>query len=185
MKLDLGVSTKTFEGLLKEFKKLEIPDFQRPYEWRSEHWSELWNDVLEHIDQDYLMGGIVLCGNDNGTELVIDGQQRISTITLLLAACRDYLYKECGSAEAKELADELHKGYVVSGGKLDERNEAYIILGEIDRAWFSKRIQVSPKSEGEFAPPDIEKISYNLPSSIRLLWKGYRFFYQELKKRHT
>jgi hypothetical protein len=184
MKFDLQVSKKTFGSLIAEHNKLEIPDFQRPYEWEPDHWSDLWDDLTGHLDQDYLMGGIVLCGGDNGIDFVIDGQQRLSTITLVLAVCRDYLWRECESEKAKQGASEIHKDYIVSGGMVAESNEPYITLGEIDRTWFVNRIQVSP-AQGEFSPPDLEKVSYKLPSSNRLLWKAYKFFYQQLKARHA
>jgi uncharacterized protein with ParB-like and HNH nuclease domain len=124
MNFDLQVGKKTFEGLLTEYNKLEIPDFQRPYEWKPEHWSDLWSDLIENLDQNYLMGGIVLCGSDNENNLVIDGQQRISTITLLIAGCRDYLWRECGE-EAKVDAMGIHDAYIVSGGVVAEKHEPF------------------------------------------------------------
>jgi len=184
MKLDLSVGKKTFESLFREYTKLEIPDFQRPYEWTADHWSDLWNDVTENLSNEYLMGGIVLCGNDNGGSYVIDGQQRITTMSLWIAVCRDYLWKECETEEAKSAAREFHKDHIVRGGILAEKNEPYIILSEADRLWFGERIQVSP-ADAQYAPPDLGKVSYKLPSSNRLLWKAYKFFYQKLKERHS
>jgi uncharacterized protein with ParB-like and HNH nuclease domain len=84
MKFDLQVARKPFAELLKTHKQMEIPPFQRPYAWKLEHWAELWEDTITHLGQDYLMGGVVLCGGENGNDLVIDGQQRIVTITLLI-----------------------------------------------------------------------------------------------------
>jgi uncharacterized protein with ParB-like and HNH nuclease domain len=183
MKFDLQVSKKTFSSLITEQRKLEIPDFQRPYEWKPEQWSTLWDDVTNHLDQDYLMGGLVLCGTENGNDFVIDGQQRLTTITLVLAVCRDYLWQECGRGKAEQAELEIHEKYIVRGGVLDDIHEPYLTLGEIDRNWFATHIQISP-SESGFSPPGLEKISHKLPSSNRLLWKAYRLFYEKIKLRH-
>ena len=124
MKFDLQVSRKTFDEVLRTHKQLEIPAFQRPYSWKPEHWSQLWEDITTHLNQDYLMGGVVLCGTDDGHDLVIDGQQRLTTITLLIAVCRDYLYRECSeNAKAQQAAIAIHNDYIVSGGVVAEKNE--------------------------------------------------------------
>ena len=186
MKLDFSVDRKTFSDLLKPSNPLEIPPFQRPYSWKAEHWEKLWEDITERLDSEYLMGGIVLCGSDSADNLlmVIDGQQRLSTITILIAACRDYLWKECGTDKAKQAAIGIHNQYVVSGGVDAEKNEPFLILGELDRDWFAEKIQVSPSFDG-YSPPDVNQVKKKLDSSShRLLWKAYQFFYRQLLRRH-
>lgn len=129
------------------------------------------------------MGGIVLCGTDEGHDLVIDGQQRTTTITVLIAVCRDYLFKECGgNPKAQQAAIAIHNDYIVSGGVVAERNDPYLILGELDREWFATRIQVSPGASNEYSPPDIGKVPYKLPGSNRLLWRAYQYFNKTLTK---
>jgi uncharacterized protein with ParB-like and HNH nuclease domain len=68
-------------------KKYEIPEFQREYAWEDEQLVEFWED-LDDADNDLFLGTIVLAG-DNFTDKigpfeVIDGQQRLTTILLLL-----------------------------------------------------------------------------------------------------
>jgi hypothetical protein len=104
---------------------------------------------------------------------------------LFIAACRDYLWRDVGSASAQALALGIHNDYIVSGGAVAEKNEPYLILGETDRDWFSERIQVSPEKAEEYSPPDIVKVPYKLPGSNRLLWRAYQFFYKQLIKRHS
>lgn len=183
MKFDLQVSRKTFDELLRSHKQLEIPPFQRPYSWETKQWSQLWEDLTTHLGNDYLMGGIVLCGTDDGHDLVIDGQQRTTTITILIAACRDYLFKNCeGHSKARDAAIAIHNDYIVSGGVIAERNDPYLILGELDREWFTSRIQVSPSASAEYSPPDTAKVPYKLPGSNRLLWRAYQYFSKALIK---
>lgn len=71
-----------------------IPDYQRPYAWDTEQASELLNDLMEAVGRDpsdpYFLGSIVLVKNKElPAAEVIDGQQRLTTLTILLAVVRD------------------------------------------------------------------------------------------------
>ena len=79
-----------------------IPLFQRPYTWREQHWRTLWDDVLVQYDSDdksaHFMGTIVSIPARSvpvgvSKYLIIDGQQRLTTVSILLAALRDVLDK--------------------------------------------------------------------------------------------
>ncbi|TGP51501.1 DUF262 domain-containing protein [bacterium M00.F.Ca.ET.230.01.1.1] len=79
-----------------------IPLFQRPYSWRLPNWKTLWDDVLVQYDSDdksaHFMGTIVSVPARSvpvgvSKYLIIDGQQRLTTISILLAALRDTLDK--------------------------------------------------------------------------------------------
>ena len=82
--IDLSVSK-----LLKS-SFYRIPRFQRPYSWDRENVSDFWTDALVSDDADYFIGSFVVFKEQSGDKLlVVDGQQRLTTITLLLAALRD------------------------------------------------------------------------------------------------
>ncbi len=72
-----------------------IPVFQRDYCWTEEQCKQLWEDVMSASDKTHFLGSIVYVENDSRTDfqswLVIDGQQRLTTITLLLIAIRDHI----------------------------------------------------------------------------------------------
>lgn len=79
-----------------------IPLFQRPYSWRLANWKTLWDDVLVQYDADeksaHFMGTIVSVPARSvpvgvSKYLIIDGQQRLTTVSILLAALRDTLDK--------------------------------------------------------------------------------------------
>lgn len=79
-----------------------IPLFQRPYSWRLPNWKTLWDDVLVQYDSDdksaHFMGTIVSVPARSvpvgvSKYLIIDGQQRLTTVSILLAALRDTLDK--------------------------------------------------------------------------------------------
>ncbi len=73
-----------------------IPDYQREFDWADDELNEFIEDVLELEDEErYFIGHMVFEGDFNGTTFnVIDGQQRITTITILLCLIRDLFYEK-------------------------------------------------------------------------------------------
>ena len=72
----------------------EIPDYQRPYAWTTEQTSELLDDLLVSMETDetaqYFLGSIVLIKDgENPRAQVVDGQQRLTTLTILFCVLRD------------------------------------------------------------------------------------------------
>ena len=71
----------------------EIPFYQRPYAWTTEEVGELLDDLLFAMDKDadapYFLGSIVLIKGDDPDSKVVDGQQRLTTLTMLLCALRE------------------------------------------------------------------------------------------------
>lgn len=116
-----------------------IPSYQRPYAWTVDEASELFDDLKSFYDSEdeegYFLGSIVLIkSEDKPLAEVIDGQQRLTTLTILLAAMA------CAHDEANK--DEL-KGYIVEPGKKVEKIEPKprLSLRERDRAFFRKYVQ--------------------------------------------
>ncbi len=70
-----------------------IPRFQRPYSWDKENVDDLWTDAIANDDPDYFIGSFVLfrAKDHSSTYMVVDGQQRLTTLTLLLAGVRNAL----------------------------------------------------------------------------------------------
>ena len=71
-----------------------IPDYQREYDWEEKEIIEFIDDVNEiSNNESYFIGHMVFEGKRNGTKyIVIDGQQRITTITIILCCLRDIFY---------------------------------------------------------------------------------------------
>src|SRR5688572_12675638 len=93
--MDLHAYTKTMFDLLSINKKYIVPRFQREYSWTEDEVGEMWKDLISSIliksenlqNQEYFIGSLVLIGEDNSTEFkIVDGQQRITTITILISA---------------------------------------------------------------------------------------------------
>lgn len=88
-----------FTAVLSGKYQLRVPLYQRRYAWKRDAWTALWDDVLHlALDQEtdpgarHFLGSVVLAPTPNGAahaRLVIDGQQRLLTTSLLLCALRD------------------------------------------------------------------------------------------------
>lgn len=91
--MNVGGKDLTIKSILKKGKYI-IPEYQREYDWDTVEIDEFLTDLELSEEDDYFIGSIVVTGEFSGDEFkVIDGQQRITTITILLAALRDKLYE--------------------------------------------------------------------------------------------
>ncbi|MGD9711482.1 MAG: DUF262 domain-containing protein [Thermomicrobiales bacterium] len=76
--------------------RLRVPLNQREYSWEETHVRDLFQDLAGAIESDktYFLGTIVLTRGDDEIPEVTDGQQRLATTTILLAAIRDWFYRQ-------------------------------------------------------------------------------------------
>lgn len=111
--------------------QLVIPIYQRVYSWEKEQCKQLWDDIIKIGGNDKMDGhfiGSILYVLDrithsNNALLIIDGQQRLTTITLLLTALRDHW-----SDKRKEIEDH----YLINSNK-DGDKKFRLILSESDK----------------------------------------------------
>lgn len=68
-----------------------IPRFQRPYSWTDENIQDLWDDVVSAKGDDYFIGSMVVYKRGKQSFGVVDGQQRLTTLTVFLCILRDEL----------------------------------------------------------------------------------------------
>ena len=88
---------RRFEDWVNGAKQFIIPAFQRDYSWTTEQCQQIWDDVIRsgRSDDDHFIGSFVYVAGNTAAAfsswLVIDGQQRLTTLTLLLIALRDHI----------------------------------------------------------------------------------------------
>jgi uncharacterized protein with ParB-like and HNH nuclease domain len=153
------------------FKQNLIPLFQRPYTWGERQWRTLWEDILAFYGSSdnnhrstHFMGAVVTMPARSvpvgvSKFMVIDGQQRLTTVAILLCAIRDRM-----GAEEQIQKRRIQNHYLTNDGY--EGLEAFKLLPtQGDRAAYTPIIQASP----------------NLPDSQ--FRKAYDFFQHRLKER--
>lgn len=82
---------KRIEQVLFSQRKYRVPRYQRPYAWGIEQISEFWNDLITNSEP-YFLGSVVFCTESerqDGFVEIIDGQQRLLTITIFIGVLRD------------------------------------------------------------------------------------------------
>ncbi|WP_221051735.1 DUF262 domain-containing protein [Shewanella algae] len=67
----------------------EIPRFQRPYSWGREEVENFWNDIIGDKTNSYFIGSMVVYQTKKPYFGIVDGQQRLTTITIILSVIRD------------------------------------------------------------------------------------------------
>jgi uncharacterized protein with ParB-like and HNH nuclease domain len=119
-----------------------IPRFQRPYSWDQENVDDFWTDTITNEEPDYFIGSFVLYReSEHSTNyFVVDGQQRLTTITILLAAIRNAL----DSLEIKDLAKGIQK--LIERENLESQYQ-YVLQTETSYPFLQEYIQKHSKPE--------------------------------------
>lgn len=100
-------------GALFQENNFLVPVYQRNYSWTNDEISDFWNDLNDVIDglrTNHFFGQIVTFKNDEKVQEIIDGQQRITTSALFLAALRDIaneMYRQKRSNLTEDAGDNL------------------------------------------------------------------------------
>ncbi len=121
---------KSYKEILSSTVSFHIPTFQRAYNWKPKQLEQLWGSVINN-DKQYYIGNIVVV--QHSTEdiqsgyLVIDGQQRLTTLSLFLVAIRNYISKDKEKDKSKqqlqkhkEMMEELRSSLIFSTSFSDE-----------------------------------------------------------------
>ena len=122
MKGDAQPLIKFFDGSDKRFI---IPLYQRNYDWKEDNCEQLFQDLLKmhHSDRKSHFFGSIVSSIQSGTEdrFIIDGQQRITTVSLLLIAMVNAFKVGDIQATDGKLVDKIFKRYLVDEYQEDER----------------------------------------------------------------
>lgn len=158
--------SQTFSDFVTGDKQFEVPMYQRNYSWDAEHVEDLWDDLVEAVemDRDHYIGTFLLMDGDEAdgaAHKIIDGQQRLTTLTILLFELQERLDELGAETEARKIRGE----YVARYG------EQKLTLAGDDETFFKRTILENVldddrKGQKRNALSDVETDS---PSQRRLL----------------
>lgn len=130
-------------NLLEGAKQFIVPIFQRDYSWGTKHCQQLWKDVIR-VGSDpkvkgHFLGSVVYVAAEDNTAtitrwLLIDGQQRMTTLTLLLIALRDQMSQAQGNGDGEVSTPEELDDYFLRNrhGKGDRRHKLHLRRADHD-----------------------------------------------------
>lgn len=88
--LNFNTANQTFRQIMGNGLLYRVPPFQRDYSWTEDEWDDLWQDILGLFDENgepaHYMGYLVLQSSNQKQFDIIDGQQRLTTISILILA---------------------------------------------------------------------------------------------------
>ncbi len=130
-----------------------IPRFQRPYSWTRENIQDFWDDVVREEPESYFIGSMVTFKDGSQRYGVVDGQQRLTTITILLAVLRNHL-KQLGF---NDLAHGIQNQ--IERKNIDNRPE-FILSTESSYPFFQEHIL-------KFGEPELELAEMREEGNLR------------------
>jgi len=167
----------TIEDILsKQDVKYSVSYFQRDYSWGKDEWRKLLDDIFESLSErrKHFFGFMTFFKPNNSNEIqIIEGQQRLATMTILAAAIRD-IFMEKKDGKWKEIDAQLVKTKDIYSEEIFDK----LGLSDINRDFFKEYIQREGKAKEKTEKMRKEK---KLKSSNRLIRDCYNYFYDKLK----
>ncbi len=149
------VATSNFKTENNTYRKLigngltyAVPPFQRDYSWEEEQWEDLWLDLLGTIatpeEPAHYLGYLVLQSADDKAFDVIDGQQRLTTLTLLVLAVLKHLQRLIDEGQSPDengrRLEQLRRTYVGSLDPVSLKTRSKLTLNRNNDSYFQDKL---------------------------------------------
>ena len=126
---------------LKSANSLIIPVYQRDYAWKVENCRKLWQDILELKTigrTSHFLGTLVTINSGFGNYLVIDGQQRLTTISIFILALKNVLKKKVEKIEEEVRLEKVLEGYLIDEESLSQETRIKLKPNKSDNIYFQE-----------------------------------------------
>ena len=174
----LDSKTATLQDLIGNGKTYRVPPYQRDYSWEPEQWEDLWSDILDlrgKPEDSHYMGALVVEGKSDREFLIIDGQQRIATLSVLALAVIKRLEELAATGSEPEnnraRAEELRKQLVSKRDAVSLTESSKLYLNQTDNGFYQDtlvrlREPMNPR---------------RMPKSNARLWECFQWFSGKLR----
>lgn len=176
----LNTRTATFTDLIGNGRQYRVPPYQRNYSWQEEQWEDLWNDIVAlegGLEQRHYMGALVIEAHSEREFTIIDGQQRLTTLSVLALAVIERL-QALGADDAERQANAeraalLRRQFIGDKNPASLTETSKLTLGEGNGGFYHDylvqlRRPLNPRG---------------LSKSNRLLWQCMQWFKARLGQR--
>ena len=179
---NFNTSNKSFRQMFGNGLSYKVPMFQRDYSWEDDQWDDLWNDIVltaaTRENDVHYMGYLVLSSTDSRVFNVIDGQQRLTTLTLLILAVLKYLDELAENGidpdANRQRSTQLRSSYIGYLDPVTLITQSKLSLNRANDAYFQTYIvplQPLPKQ--------------NLKFSEKLLKNAFEWFYGRINEQFS
>lgn len=158
--------SQSFSGFVTGDKQFQVPRYQRNYSWEKEHVDDLWEDLVEAVemDRDHYIGTFLLMEEETDEGVlhnIIDGQQRLTTLTILLFELQERLDDLGKETDARKIRGE----YIARYG-----TQKLTLAGD-DKTFFKGTILENMLDDDREAQKEdaLSDVETNSPSQDRLL----------------
>jgi uncharacterized protein with ParB-like and HNH nuclease domain len=174
----LDTKTVNLNEVLGNGKIYRVPQFQRDYSWSQDNWEDLWSDIsiVKQTGNPHYMGSVVLQNDGSKQFLIIDGQQRFTTLSILTLAFIAKIQKlsdeNIDTVANKERVDILMRQYIGQKDPASLRYSSKIFLNENNDGFYQQRLLAFKQ------PINVSKLS----DSEKLMWEAYNFFQKSIDR---
>ena len=177
--LVFDTKNQTFRQIMGNGLKYSVPRFQRDYSWTQSQWHDLWQDIV-HLGTSsekpripHYMGYLVLQSADNKNFTIIDGQQRLTTISIIILAALYRLKNLKGDDEQKntQRIATLMNSFIGSKNPVSLQVENKLTLNRNNKNFFESYLS-------RLRQPPVRKIKY----SEKLTGEALEYFKDKLFK---
>lgn len=148
-------------GSLLSGRNVRVPRYQRSYAWEESHVADFLRDIqaaMADNEAEYFLGSIVATGSSDDQVEVVDGQQRLATTAVLIAAVRDW-YVDNGDIES---AVELERDFLMKKDRRSKDLVPKLTLNDVDHGYFLDGVLLRASTE------ERESAEASTPSHKRL-----------------
>jgi len=173
----LNTRTISYLELIGNGKRYRVPPYQRDYSWNEEQWDDLWNDIVDlhnQTDSYHYMGALVVQAESDRDLLIIDGQQRMATLSILslavIALLSELAQRGIDPDRNRERMRELRHRFIGERDPASLIESSRLTLNETDDPLYQDYLV-------QLRPPLNPR---GLPRSNRLLWQCFQYFKEKL-----
>jgi uncharacterized protein with ParB-like and HNH nuclease domain len=148
-------------------KSFIIPVYQRDYAWTRINCQKLWEDIVDlsrHKEYNHFLGTVVTVGAGFQEYTVIDGQQRLTTISIIILALHNYLKSQSSRTEIENIIAEGLLDFLINKHTLDQERKIRLKPNKQDKLYFNALF-------GEESFPNVDS---NIISN-------YEYFYKKIE----
>ncbi len=175
----LDTDTAALNDIFTNGRRYQVPVYQRDYSWQEENWDDLWTDILATYKQEsrvHYMGAIVLQNLNDKKYSIIDGQQRLATLSIIALAI------------IQRIQDLIDSKVEIESNTLRKTRLMEQYIGDKDAVSlrYSNKLKLNENNESFYASNLVqlrEPINrHKLNSSNKLLQQAFEYFYLKIKE---